>query len=63
MVIKTLHENRVIISNFIDNAFILVMVTIKFKDLIIDDTPAKCKDKIVKSTEIPEWNISFERGG
>jgi hypothetical protein len=25
----------------------------KFNDLIIDDAPAKCKDKIVKSIEDP----------
>jgi len=54
VVIKILQENKVINSNFKDKLFILVIVTIKFKDLIMEEIPAKCKDKIVKSTEFPE---------
>lgn len=29
----------------------------------IEEIPAKCKLKIAKSTEIPEWYLESERGG
>lgn len=29
----------------------------------IDEIPAKCREKIVKSTEILLWAILFDRGG
>jgi len=29
----------------------------------IEETPAKCKLKIAKSTEIPEWYLESARGG
>lgn len=29
----------------------------------IDETPAKCKEKIVRSTEAPAWARFPERGG
>jgi hypothetical protein len=29
----------------------------------IEETPARCKLKIAKSTEIPVWNLESERGG
>ena len=28
-----------------------------------EDTPAKCKEKIVKSTEAPEWDWIPAKGG
>jgi hypothetical protein len=34
----------------------LKIVTIKLIDPKIEDTPDKCKLKIAKSTEGPEWN-------
>jgi len=54
VVIRTLHANNVTCSSFIENAFILETVIIKFKDLMMEEAPAKCKDKIVNSTEFPE---------
>lgn len=39
------------------------MVIIKFKDLRIDEIPARCRDRIARSTEAPEWNSLEERGG
>ena len=29
----------------------------------IEDTPAKCKEKIARSTEIPVWNLESDKGG
>ena len=29
----------------------------------IEDTPAKWRLKIAKSTEIPEWNLESDKGG
>ncbi len=28
-----------------------------------EDTPAKCKEKILKSTEAPEWEVVPDKGG
>jgi hypothetical protein len=39
------------------------VVVIKLMAPKIDETPAKCKLKIVKSTEAPAWAIFAERGG
>jgi hypothetical protein len=30
---------------------------------IIEEAPAKCNEKIARSTELPEWKIEFESGG
>jgi hypothetical protein len=35
----------------------------KFTDPKIEETPAKCKEKIARSTEAPLWAIAEERGG
>jgi hypothetical protein len=35
----------------------------KFKAPAIEDTPAKCKLKILKSTATPEWANSALKGG
>jgi len=39
------------------------IVLIKFIAPRMDDTPAKCKEKIAQSTEGPEWAIFPLRGG
>jgi hypothetical protein len=51
---STLHANNGMCSKNIVFGFIFKIVIIKFSELIIDEAPARCKDKIVKSTEIPE---------
>lgn len=61
--INTAHRNREIFSNFIPDARMLIIVVIKFSAPRIDDTPARCKEKMAKSTEAPEWAIFAERGG
>jgi len=52
---KTDHTNRGICSKLIDGARIFIIVEIKFTAPKIDDTPATCREKIVKSTAGPEW--------
>ena len=44
-------------------ARILIIVTIKFIAPAIEETPAKCKEKIPKSTAPPEWAYTPDKGG
>jgi hypothetical protein len=41
----------------------LMVVVIKLIAPRIEDTPARCKEKIVKSTEPPAWAIAPAKGG
>jgi hypothetical protein len=52
-VIATAHTNRGIRSGFIFLGFILIVVEIKFTAPRIDDTPARCTEKMAKSTDAP----------
>jgi hypothetical protein len=52
-VIKTDHTNKGIRSNVIPSDRILITVVIKLTAPKIEDTPAKCKEKIAKSTDPP----------
>jgi len=63
VVIKTDHTNKGIISIFIKVGFIFIMVVIKLIDPKIEDTPAKCKEKIAISTALPLWVIFLAKGG
>jgi hypothetical protein len=38
-------------------------VVIKFTAPKIEEIPAKCNEKIAKSTDAPAWAIPEERGG
>ena len=62
-VINTAHANKGIRSKSIPNTRKLPKVLIKFTAPKIDLTPAKCKEKIAKSTELPAWAIFLDRGG
>jgi len=62
-VIFTAHTKRGIRSSWSPFHRILMIVVIKFKEPRIDETPAKCKEKIAKSTEGPAWAIFPARGG
>ncbi len=42
---------------------ILIIVVIKLTAPRIEEAPAKCRLKIVKSTEAPAWAILAARGG
>ena len=63
VVIKILQENNEVISNIIDFWRIIIIEDKKFNDLRIEEIPAKCKDKIVKSIDKPEWKLELDRGG
>jgi len=52
-VISTDHTNNGIFSSLIAGDRILMIVEIKFTAPKIEDTPATCKEKIVKSTAGP----------
>jgi hypothetical protein len=52
-VIATAHTNRGIRSGFIFLGFILIVVEMKFTAPRMDDTPAKCREKMAKSTDAP----------
>jgi hypothetical protein len=43
--------------------FILIVVEIKFAAPRMDETPARCHEKIAKSTDAPAWAIPLARGG
>lgn len=60
---NTAHTNSGIRSIVIPVDRILITVVIKFTAPKIDETPAKCSEKIPKSTEAPAWAMPAERGG
>jgi hypothetical protein len=62
-VINTDHTNKGIRSKDIPGLRILITVVIKFTAPKIEETPAKCKEKIAKSTEDPPWAILAAKGG
>ena len=62
-VISTAHAKRGIRSNNMPKTRKLPSVLIKFTAPKIDLTPAKCKEKIAKSTEAPACAILLDRGG
>lgn len=43
--------------------FILIIVVIKLIAPRIDDTPAKCREKMARSTDAPAWARLPARGG
>jgi hypothetical protein len=54
-VINTAQTNKGILCILIPGALIFITVVIKFIAPNNEDAPAKCKLKIAKSTEPPEW--------
>ena len=62
-VILTAQTNKGIRSKIIPFARMFIIVVIKFKAPKIEDAPAKCKEKIARSTGGPECAIFLERGG
>ena len=62
-VILTDQLNKETSSNFIPLTRKLIIVVIKLIAPKIDETPAKCNEKIVKSTEQPAWAILLAKGG
>jgi len=62
-VIITDHTNNGKFSKDIFLFRIFKIVVMKLMAPRIEDTPAICKEKIVKSTEFPLWNSWFDSGG
>jgi len=62
-VIRTDQTNKGMESKDIEADRIFIIVVIKLIAPRIEDAPAKCKLKIAKSTEIPEWNRFPAKGG
>jgi len=55
--------NRGIRSGFMLFGFMLIVVVMKFTAPRMEDTPAKCNEKIARSTDAPAWAIPLARGG
>lgn len=62
-VIRTDHTNNGVWYCEIEGGFMLMMVVIKLMAPRIDDTPARCREKMVKSTEAPACARFPARGG
>jgi hypothetical protein len=62
-VINTAQTNNGILCIFIAGARIFITVVIKLIAPKIDDAPAKCKLKIARSTDPPEWLSIPDNGG
>jgi len=62
-VIKTAQTNSGNLCIVIPGALMFIIVVIKFIAPKIDEIPAKCKLKIAKSTDPPEWNSIDDKGG
>jgi len=60
---NTDHTNRGVRSQISPTVRILIIVVIKLIAPKIEEAPAKCRLKIVKSTEGPEWAILEDKGG
>ena len=62
-VITTAQPNKASLCNLIPGVLILTTVVIKLIAPNKEDTPAKCKLKIAKSTLPPEWLCTPASGG
>jgi hypothetical protein len=62
------NSNRAVIAidhtnSGIRSGFILIVVVMKFTATRIEETPARCKEKMAKSTDAPGCAIPLARGG
>lgn len=62
-VIVTAHTNRGIRSSRSPCHRMLITVVMKLTAPKIDEAPAKCSEKIAKSTDGPAWAMLLARGG
>jgi hypothetical protein len=62
-VIPTDHTNKGIRSRDILAVRILIIVVIKLMAPKIDEAPARCSEKMVKSTLAPAWEMFLDKGG
>lgn len=63
MVIKTDQTNNGTLSNLIPSDRMLITVEIKFTEPKIDLAPARCSEKMARSTAGPLWAILAASGG
>ena len=63
VVISTDHSNRGVWYCDIAGGCIVIIVVIKLISPKIEETPAKCREKMVRSTEAPAWARLPARGG
>lgn len=57
------HTNRGVWYWEMAGGFMLVIVVIKLIDPRIEETPARCKEKMARSTEAPAWAKLPAKGG
>lgn len=62
-VIRTAQTNRGSRSIFSPSHRMLITVVMKLRAPRIDETPARCREKMAKSTDGPEWAMFPARGG
>ena len=62
-VIRTAHTNSGVWYWVIAGGFMLMMVVMKLIAPRIEETPARWREKIVRSTEAPAWARLPARGG
>lgn len=62
-VIKTDQTNKGSRSKVTPGVRIFIIVVIKLIEASMEDAPAKCKEKMAKSTDPPAWAIFLESGG
>ena len=62
-VIRTDQMNSGILSSDIPVRRLFIIVVVKLIAPIRDESPARCKDRIVKSTAGPAWAVLPDRGG
>jgi len=64
IVVKNIDQtNRGSRSMVMPGARMLRIVVMNFIDAIIEDAPAKCKEKIARSTEPPACAVGPDKGG
>jgi len=63
VVIKMDQTNKGTRSICIPSVRMLMVVVIKFNDARIDETPARCREKMARSTDGPAWARFPDRGG
>lgn len=62
-VTKIAQQNKGILWYNIPCVLIFIMVVIKLIAPNKEDTPARCNEKIIKSTAPPEWDWIADKGG
>ena len=62
-VINTDQTNKGTRSITIPSVRMFIVVVIKFKEARMEDAPAKCREKIARSTDGPACVMFLERGG